>query len=93
MQRARLPFNVQLLKVDKPLLARMRPVTSMDYFESVGGDLHEEGLFSIGIFGRIGDEARDRQFSYINIKTEIFHPLIYRWLMRLRAFYKDLIAG
>ncbi len=93
MQRARLPFNVQLLKVDKPLLARMRPVTSMDYFESVGGDLHEEGLFSIGIFGRIGDEARDRQFSYINIKTEIFHPLIYRSLVRLRAFYKDLIAG
>lgn len=93
MQRAREPFNVQLLKVDKSLLERMRPVTSMDYFESVGGDLHEDGLFSIGIFGRIGDEARDRQFSYINIKTTVFHPLIYRALTRLRAFYKDLMAG
>lgn len=93
MQRASQPFNVELLRVDQQLLSKLRPVTSMDFFDSAGGDLHEEGLFSIGIFGRMGDEQRDRIFSYINIKTPVFHPLIYRALIRLRGFYKDLMAG
>ena len=93
MQLVSQPFNISLLKVDKPLLDRLRPVKSMDFFESLNGDLHEEGLFSIGIFGRIGDEARDRTFSYIDIKTQVLHPLIYKALIRLRGFYKELMAG
>lgn len=88
-----LPFNVELMKIDKQLLSSLIPVTSLDYFESMNGNLHEEGLFSLGIFGRIGDEERDKRFSYIPINTLVFHPLIYKTLIDLRGFYKDIMAG
>ena len=88
-----LPFNVEILAPTPQLLDLMKPVTSTDYFENSKGDLHEEGLFSISIFGRIGDELRDRKFSYIDIKTEIFHPVIYNRLVRLKKLYQGILNG
>lgn len=93
MKTLELPFNVELIKLDKARLAPLKPVTSLDYYENVNGDLHEDGLFSISIFGRIGDEARDRRFSYIDIKTEVFHPVIYQRLTQLRGLYRGILAG
>lgn len=88
-----LPFNVEILRTNTPAFNLLKPVTSLDYFESQNGDLHDEGLFSLSIFGRMGDPARDSRFSYVNTKTKIFHPFIFRALIQLRGFYKDLIAG
>jgi hypothetical protein len=93
MQSLDIPFNVELMRLDDKALANLRPVKSLDFFESINGDLHEEGLFSIEIFGRIGDEERDRRFSYVNIKTPVLHPIIYRTLTRLRNFYTGVMAG
>lgn len=93
MKTLDLPFNVELLKLDKARIAGLKPVNSLDYYENVNGDLHEDGLFSVGIFGRVGDELRDRRFSYIDIKTQIFHPVIYHRLTQLRGLYKGILAG
>lgn len=93
MANAMLPFNVEIMKVDQQLLVTLKPVTSMDFYENVGGDLHEDGLFSISIFGRIGDEMRDKKFSFIDIKTQVFHPIIYQALIRLKGLYRGILAG
>jgi hypothetical protein len=87
------PFNVEIFQPGSEQLRFLKPVTSTDYYENTKGDLHEEGLFSISIFGRIGDEARDRRFSYIDIKTEIFHPIIYNRLIRLKKLYQGILNG
>lgn len=93
MKTLELPFNITLMQLTPARLQAMRPVTVLDYFENVSGDFHEDGLFSVAIFGRVGDEARDRRFSYIDIKVEIFHPVIYDRLCQLRNLYRGIMAG
>lgn len=88
-----IPFNVELLDLRKLDHPSIRPVRSMDHFDGASTNFHEDGLFSIAIFGRTGDEARDKRFSYIDIKTTIFHPVIYQSLVRLKGLYKDIMAG
>lgn len=88
-----LPFNIEIMKLDARRLSTVRPVTSLDYYERVNGDLHEDGLFSVAIFGRIGDEMRDKRFSYIDIKVEVFHPVIYETLVKIKALYRGILAG
>lgn len=88
-----IPFNVDILRTNTSAFNILKPVTSLDYFESLNGDLHDEGLFSLTIFGRVGDEVRDQRFSYVDTKVSVFHPFIYRALCQLRGFYKDLMAG
>lgn len=92
-QTAMLPFNISILKLTDQSTAMMRPVTSLDIYDGATKNFHENGLFSISIFGRFGDDARDKMYSYIDIKTEVFHPLIYRTLCRLKGFYKSIMAG
>lgn len=90
---AMVPFNLQLLRLTPAQVAAMRPVTSMDYYETVGGVFHDDGLFSIGIFGRVGSDERDQRFSYIDLHTTIFHPVIYRILIQLKGLYQGIMAS
>ena len=93
MKTLDMPFNVELLKLDRTRLEAIRPVSSLDYYENVNGDLHEDGLFSVSIFGRVGDEARDRRFSFIELHTQVFHPIIYNALGQIRGLYRGILAG
>ncbi len=93
MSLRELPFNVEIFQPTPELLQLLKPVTSTDHYENSKGDLHEEGLFSISIFGRVGDEVRDRRFSYIDIKTEVFHPIIHNRLIRLKKLYQGILDG
>jgi len=93
MSALELPFNVEIFQPSPEQLNLMKPVTSTDYYENTKGDLHEEGLFSISIFGRVGDEMRDKRFSYIDIKTEVFHPILYNRLIRLKKLYQGILNG
>lgn len=88
-----IPFNVDILDQRKFDRLDIKPVRAMDHFDGGTSNFHEDGLFSISIFGRIGEEARDKRMSYIDIKTTIFHPLIYQSLIRLKGLYKEIIAG
>lgn len=74
-------------------LMTIKPVRSLDIFDGLSGNLHEDGLFSISIFGKPGEELRDRRFSYIDIKIPVLHPIIYFTLTELKQLYKGVIEG
>ena len=93
MLSRKLPFNVELLKLTPARLSGMIPVTSADFYETHNGDLHPNGLFSIPIFGRMGSDERDRRFSYIDIRLEVLHPVIYERVVKLKNLYKGIIDG
>lgn len=88
-----LPFNISLLNPTPELLKGLKPVTTLDRFDGATKTFHENGFFSVSIFGKTGDERRNRRFSYIDIKVKIFHPVILRALIQLKKFYGDIIAS
>jgi hypothetical protein len=88
-----IPFNIELLNLTKDKLVGITPVTSLDMFEGMSRNLHDDGLFSTTIFGRIGSPARSTRFSYIDIKVPIFHPTIFRALVQLKSLYGEILQG
>jgi hypothetical protein len=93
MKNSQIPFNVSILNLTAEKLKFLRPVKSPDVYDGVTGNFHEDGLFSILTFGRVGDELRDTKFSYIDIHLNVFHPTIYRALVQLRGLYRDIMGG
>lgn len=93
MKNSQIPFNVTILNLTKEKLATLRPVTSADVYDPVTGNFHENGLFSVLTFGRVGDEVRDQKFSYIDMHLQVLHPTIYRALVQLRSLYRDIMGG
>lgn len=93
MANNNIPFNIDLLDLTPDKLFGVRPVTSLDIFDGATKNFNQFGLYSIEIFGKIGDERRNRRFSYIDIKVSILHPIIFRALSKLKAFYIDIIKG
>lgn len=89
-----IPANISLMKLTPNRLALLKPVTSLDIFEgSNQKNFHEDGLFSTTIFGRVQSEQRDVRFSYIDIKVPVFHPLMYRNLVKLKGLYGGILTG
>lgn len=88
-----LPFNIELMGLTKDKLSKLKPVRSLDIYDGGSTNFHEDGLFSVSIFGRVGSEQRDIMFSYIDIKVSILHPLIYSTLTRLKGMYKGILSG
>lgn len=93
MKTSDLPFNVTLMALSSARLSTLKPVRSLDIYDGASTNFHEDGLFSISIFGRVGEEARDTRLSYIDIKTSILHPIIYSRLVRLKGLYKGIMSG
>lgn len=93
MKRSEIPFNIDLLELTPAKLSGLKPVRVLDIFDGASGNFHEDGLFSVSIFGQVGDERRSRNFSYIDIKTSIFHPILHRALVSLKRLYGGIIAG
>ena len=77
MKRAEIPFNIKILALTPDRLKAIRPVRALDIFEGSSENFHPDGLFSVEIFGRVGDERRNRRFSYVDIKVPVFHPVVY----------------
>lgn len=93
MKKALLPFNISLLIPDQNMLSRLGRVTSHEIFVGNGGNFHEEGLFSVSIFGRVGSHERESNFGYIKLGLPVIHPLVYRNILKLKGFYEDIILG
>lgn len=89
----RQPFNLKILKLTPERLAPLRPVTSLDIFDGMSSNFHEDGLFSVATFGRIGSDERDKRFGFVDIKTEIFHPLVHKRIIQLKSFYEKVMNG
>lgn len=91
--RADIPFNVSIMDLTPGKLKGLKPVTSLAIFDGSGSSFHEEGLFSVSIFGKMGDDRRAMRFSYIDIHTQILHPVIFRALVNCKRLYGGIMAG
>jgi hypothetical protein len=87
------PFNIELLVLDDRAAAAMRPVTSLDTFVGATKNFNPDGLYSNEIFGVVGTAARSARFSYIDLRVPIIHPTIYKTLIQLKGFYKEILSA
>ena len=89
------PFNLKILDLNSTTVRFMNPVSSLEMFADsyTTSDFHDDGLFSVKIFGKVGSKDRDNTFSYINIKSNILHPIIYKSIERLKSFYIEILKG
>ena len=87
------PFNLEILKLTREILALIKEVSSVDTFKPSSNEFDPNGLFSTEIFGPIGSKERMEKFGYIDLGLDIMHPLIYKNITSLKAFYKDIIEG
>lgn len=74
-------------------LQLLSQVKVLDVYETGTENFHPEGLFSSEIFGRVGDPSRSMKPAYIDTKIEVFHPLIFKNLLKIKKFYGEIIAG
>lgn len=93
MQPQLLPFNIDLLILTNETLKGIEPIQVLDLFSGSTRNFHPQGLFSTEIFGKVGDERRNRRFSYIDLRIKIFHPVIYKALCDMKHLYGELMAG
>lgn len=88
------PFNITLIDPDEYITRKgLLPVTSHAIYESSSNMFHNEGLFSETIFGEVGSTARLSKRGYINLKAKVFTPHIYKQIVSLKSYYKDILAG
>ena len=93
MSNKDVPFNVDLIDLNKERLSTLKPVLSLDIYDGASSNFHEDGLYSVSIFGRMGDESRDHRFSYIDVKVPVLHPIVYDRLRRIKALYIGILNG
>lgn len=86
-------IKAYLLYLSAAKVKNLGRVTSLDIYDGISNNFNEDGLFSETIFGVKGTVAREERFGYIDLNTEIIHPLIFRKLIKLKAFYGDIVAG
>lgn len=82
-----------IMDLTPQILQALKPVKVLDIYDGGSDNFHEDGLFSVSIFGRVGDPSRDLRFSYIATGIEVIHPLIFRNIIKLKKFYSEIIKG
>lgn len=87
-----LPVNIELLVVEPKDLARLGKITEQQIF-GIGNNFHPQGLFSTEIFGAVGSQFRSKVFGYIDMNTELIHPVVYNAIVNCKAFYKQIMDG
>lgn len=93
MSAQRPPVKFAIMRLDAQRLRVLKPVKVLDIYTNNTESFHPDGLFSTEIFGRVGSDERDAQFSFIDLKVEIFHPLYYKELIKLKRLYGEVISG
>jgi hypothetical protein len=93
MQTQMLPTELWIMDANEKRVQGLRPVTSLDIHDGLSSNFHDDGLYSTLIFGRVGTEDRDLSFSYIDVKTTIMHPKMYKDVCALKGLYKGILNG
>lgn len=93
MKYAEVPAKLWPMVLTKERLRNTAPVTSLDIYDGASNEFHDDGLYSTRIFGRVGSDARDSTFSYIDLKVQILHPKIFRDLISLKSIYRGILSG
>ena len=87
------PFNLFLLSLKKEDLKNVKPVTSFDIYDQSKVNFHPDGLFSTEIFGRVGSQERETNWSYIDLKVPVFNAVMYRAITKLKQLYAGIMSG
>lgn len=87
------PFNINLLVLKPENTKFLNSITALDIFTGATKNFHPNGLFSTEIFGKYGEERRNRTFSYVDIKVPIFHPIVYKALIDTKELYSSIMSG
>lgn len=89
------PLNIDIITLDQDVIRQMglREIKNLDIFNKGTGNFHEDGLFSTEIFGKPLSKSRTSTFAYIDLRVDVLHPLAYKMLTRMSAFYKGVLEG
>lgn len=88
------PFNITIIDPEEYIPRKgALPVSSHAMFETNTSRFHPEGFFSEAIFGQLGSRDRLVKKGYINLRTEIINPHLFKQLISLKSFYQDILAG
>ena len=87
------PLNLDLIFATENDVKTLRPVTVLDITDGMTKNFHPDGLFSLDIFGKPGGELRNRRFSYVDLGVEIFHPTLFKAIVRMKSLYGEIMAG
>lgn len=94
MKRLDLPVNLDILVPTAERLRPLKPTRVLDIFDGAGTqNFHDDGLFSVSTFGRVGSAEREQRFSFIDVRAEIFHPYYFKQLCLLKALYRGIMSG
>lgn len=88
-----LPFNIEILRIQDKDLQSLQRIEVLDIFVGGTRNFHPKGLFSIDIFGKVGEERRNRLLAYIDMKVDIFHPTLFKAVYDLKSLYGDILSG
>lgn len=92
-QLANIPMNIEPLILTREDIKTLQRIEVLDIFAPSSRNFHSKGLFSTDIFGKTGEERRNRLFAYIDMHTEIIHPTLFKSIYDLKALYGDILSG
>lgn len=87
------PTKIKLLDPKTIFPPLINEVTSGDTFDRGTHNLHEEGLYSSEIFGRVGRQERFTKEGYINTGAPILNPTYFKTVVGLNNGQNGLYAG
>lgn len=87
------PLNLDLIFGTDEEIRSVPAIQAQDIMEGMTKNFHPRGLFSNEIFGKVGSEYRNRMFGHIDLRVDIIHPHLYRAVVKLKAFYGEIMAG
>jgi hypothetical protein len=86
-------MNLTLLTLNDANTKDMKPIKSLQTFDGVSKNFIADGLFSTEIFGLVGEERRNRTFAYIDLRINIFHPIVHRAFLDLKRLHGKIMDG
>jgi hypothetical protein len=87
------PMYMDLINITPGKLSLIGEVKVTDIFIPLTKNFHPDGLFSTDIFGVQGSPDRMKNYGYIDLHTDLIHPLVYGMLVKARALYGEILAG
>ena len=88
------PFNVSILDPDEYIKRKeCLPITSYAMYESSTERFDPNGLYSEVIFGQLGSKERFIRRGYIDLHTKLITPHLYKQIVTLKSYYKEILAG
>jgi len=86
------PLRIDVINMNNKLINKLPVITTMEIFTSATNVFHPDGLFSNDIYGVQGSDTRITQLATIILNIPVFHPIIYKQIIRLKKLYEGIIS-